>query len=99
MKTYIDESGDFGWQRPGMSMSLFATINIADRSLAAITPAFKRWRTLSGVVAGAEVKGGTLNEQTLISFVRTVVQPHGDFWVTLVGVDTRQTTERITRTF
>lgn len=43
IETYIDESGDFEWARSGIS--LFAAVNIADRSLAAISEAFENWRT------------------------------------------------------
>ena len=98
MKNYIDESGTFGWTPAGISV--FAGLSLADRSLERVFAAFAEWKRLIARVAdGEEVKGWSMSRVQLEVFVKWVVLPHRDFWVTLVGVDTGRTTEAVARVY
>jgi hypothetical protein len=98
MKNYIDESGTFGWTPEGVS--LFAGLSLADRSLSNVTDAFKEWKLkIAGFEDATEVKGWSLSREQLEVFVKCVILPHRDFWVTLVAFDTRNTREAIARVF
>lgn len=95
MKNYFDESGRFGWTPE--ATSVFCGLSI-DRSLPKIVHDFCIWREkIAQVRAGDEVKGGALTEQQLTVFVKWVVLPHRDFYVTVVGADTRVTQEAVVR--
>src|SRR5581483_2027914 len=98
MKNYIDESGTFGWTPEGISV--FAGLSLADRSFERVFAAFAEWkRLIARVHDGDEVKGWSLSPIQLQVFVKWVVLPHRDFWVTLVGVDTRNTKETVARMY
>jgi hypothetical protein len=98
MKNYIDDSGTFGWTPQGVS--LFAGLSIADRSLSKVVNAFYEWKqTIARIDGGDEVKGWLLSDIQLEVFAKWVILPHRDFWVTLVGVDTRNTKQPIARAF
>lgn len=98
MKNYVDESGAFGWTPEGVS--LFAGLSLADRSLPRIIRSFNEWKAkVARCPENEEVKGWSLSPTQLEIFVKWVILPHRDFWVSLVGVDTRNTKESIARAF
>jgi hypothetical protein len=94
MRIFIDESGSFSWHTPGRSV--FCGVTVPDRELDALLHRFGRWkRTIIGR-SRRELKGSELTENQLSSFTSKVFPiSDRDFWLTVVGIDTRVTRKAI----
>jgi hypothetical protein len=94
MKTFIDESGSFGWQNPGRS--IFCGISIRDRDFPNVLDRFLRWRRSIIGHSRRELKGSELTENQLVSFASKVL-PGSDkqIWLTVVGIDTARTRREV----
>jgi Protein of unknown function (DUF3800) len=98
MWNFIDEAGTFCWTPK--EKSFFAGLSIASRSLLRIEAAFAEWKQKALSLSDAdEVKGATLTREQLEVFVKWVVLPHRDFWITAVGIDTAQTRREIVEVY
>lgn len=91
MKIYVDESGAFTWgNQPGIS--LFCGLTVADRDSDALFARFAGWKRTTIGDSKREVKGAELTESQLEQFANQILVAQGrDFWLTVVGLDTRRT--------
>ena len=87
MKIFIDDSGDFGWTAPGVS--LFCAVILSDRSFGAATERFSNWKSRQPVcTADAEIKGKDLSQVQQASFAEFVVLESSGLRLTLAGTKT-----------
>jgi hypothetical protein len=94
MRIFIDDSGSFNWHKPGKS--LFCGLTVPDRGLEALYERFARWRRTIIGHSKRELKGSELTENQLALFAtKVLVTADRDIWLTVVGIDTRQTQEAI----
>jgi hypothetical protein len=94
MKTFIDESGGFGWHCPGKST--FCSISVPDQALPDLYLDFFKWKhRVLGLKKRKEVKGRELTTKQLRSFVELVVMPTETLRLTYVAVDTQLTSADI----
>ncbi len=90
MKTFIDESGEFGWKHSGKSV--FCAVSVPDQTLPAVFQHFRSWKhKFIGLKKQREIKGHELTTKQLSSFVELVVMPDENFRLTYVAVDTKLT--------
>jgi hypothetical protein len=92
MNIFVDESGDFSWRRP--RCSVLTSLIILSRDLPDVCSRFGSWKRQIVGDSREELKGSTLTDQQLSSFVSAVF-PAGDAHskMLIVGVDTRVTQE------
>jgi Protein of unknown function (DUF3800) len=94
MKIFIDDSGSFGWEKPGKS--LFCALTAADRCLPDVFSNFSTWKkNVARAGERKEVKGAELAAQQLALFVQTVILQSSDMYLTLAAVDTALTLRAI----
>ncbi len=92
MRTFVDESGSFGWRPAGIS--LFCGVTIAERTLPSVFERFARWKRSVIGDSKRELKGCELTPKQLHSFTyRVMPAADRDIWLTLVGVNTRLMSE------
>jgi hypothetical protein len=90
MKTFIDESGGFSWNRGGNS--LFCCLSVPDQALPDLYLDFFRWKhKFLGIKRRKEIKGHELTTKHLRSFVEMVVVPNETLRLTYVVMDTKLT--------
>jgi len=94
VKTFIDESGCFSWNRLGKST--FCGVSLPDHSLPDLYIDFLRFKRDSGLKKQKEIKGHELTTKQLRSFVDRVVLAHENFRLTYVVVDTQFTSSAVT---
>jgi hypothetical protein len=89
MRIFIDESGDFGWQPP--QISLHCSLIVPGSSLVELYRRHFEWKkSILGEHRKLEIKANTLTDQELQRFVEHVILPERHLKVTVVGIDTRQ---------
>jgi hypothetical protein len=91
---YIDDSGSFTWNPPGVS--LFASLLVPNRAHDALVTRFLRWKRCVIGKSKRELKGSELTPNQIESFTYTVL-PHRDRdpRLTVICADTRKTQKTI----
>ena len=86
MRIFVDDSGDFGWTPP--QISLHCGVIVCNCSLVELFRRHFDWKkSLLGTHRKREVKASTLSDDQLESFVRTVIMPESNLKIVVVGVD------------
>lgn len=94
MKTFIDESGGFGWKHSGKSV--FCGVSLPDHALPDVFLQFFRWkRDVLGLKKQKEVKAYELDTKQLRSFVECVALREKTLRVTYTAVDTQFTSAAV----
>src|ERR1017187_7829445 len=94
MQHFIDDSGSFSWQSPGVS--LFVGVLLPDRSMTAVLDRFVRWKR--EIIGGSsrELKGEELTPNQLQSFSYKVFpSADRDPKLTVIGADTAKISKNI----
>jgi hypothetical protein len=87
MRVFVDDSGDFGWAPP--QISLHCGVIVCNSSLVELFRRHFEWKkSLLGTHRKREVKATTLTDEQLESFARTVIAPEGNLKIVVVGIDT-----------
>jgi hypothetical protein len=90
LQIFIDDSGSFDWITP--DVSVFCGVTVPDRERDALFDRFAKWRRSIIGHSTRELKGAELTDRQLHSFTTKVLPNHPrDFWLTVLGIDTRQT--------
>jgi hypothetical protein len=103
MRVFIDESGSFSWKRPGWS--IVAAVGIRERggALEAVIKRlldFERSLPKERRTPGGEVKGASLTDRELATFVWDVLpRDRAITHASLVGFDTSRTAQHVVRQF
>ncbi len=88
MRIFIDESGNFGWDPP--NISLHAAVIVCNSSIVELFRRLLEWKTsILGHHRVRELKASDLTDSELDDFVGRVVLPTPGFKLTVVGIDTR----------
>jgi hypothetical protein len=87
MRIFIDDSGDFGWATP--QISLYCGVIVCVSSLVDLYRRHLLWKTsIVGPHRQREIKGSSLTDEQLESFARVVICPERHLKLTVVGMDT-----------
>lgn len=88
MRIFIDESGDFGWVPP--QISLHCAVIAPNSGLPDLFRRHFEWKkSLVGQHRRREIKASSVTDAALDNFVRSVILPDSDTKLTVVGIDTR----------
>jgi hypothetical protein len=93
VRIFIDESGEFGWKTP--QISLHCAVIVCNSSLLELYKRQFEWKTaILGKHRQRELKASQLSDNHLEHFVRRVLVPESNLKLTIVGLDTRITARR-----